>query len=69
MTEMIPEMIGLRECASRTGLSYNALRHMCLNDQVPHIRVGTPTKGKLIVNFTALCRMLNGEELGNEEKK
>lgn len=65
MIDMIPEMIGLRECASRTGLSYNSLRLMCLNNQIPYIRVGTTTKGKLKVNYTALCRILNGEEATN----
>lgn len=58
MIDMIPQMIGLKECSSKTGLSYNALRHMCLDNRVPNIRCGRTIK----VNYTALCRILNGEE-------
>ena len=56
--DMIPEMIGVRECARRTGLSYNALRVMCNENKIPHIRCGRTIK----VNYTCLVRILNGEE-------
>jgi len=58
MYELIPEMLGLKEVSERTNLSYNALRKMCLNDEIPHIKVGKVFK----VNYTRLCRILNGEE-------
>ena len=57
--DFIPVMMGLREAAEKVNLSYNALRLMCLDDKIPHIRCGKTIK----VNFTALCKILNGEEL------
>ena len=63
--EMIPEMMGLREASRKTNLSYDSLRKMCLNNEIPHIRVGKVFN----INYTALCRRLNGEEVHfiNEE--
>ena len=55
--EMYPEMIGLKEAAARTGLSYGALRTLTLHGKIVHIRVGK----KILVNFGKLCEYLNGE--------
>jgi len=63
-TDMIPEMIGVKECSERTGLSYNALRLMCLDNKIPHIRCGRTIK----INYSALCRILNGEEVFSNGK-
>ena len=60
MTDFIPEMLGIRDVAKRTGLSYNALRLMCLNNEIPNIRIGQ--RGDFKINYSALCRILNGEE-------
>lgn len=62
MSEMIPEMIGLKEASKRTGLSYNALRHMCNDNKCPSIRVGDGKHPTIKVNYTALCKILNGTE-------
>lgn len=62
MIETIPEMTSLKDASKRTGLSYNAIRHMCLNGKCPHIRVGEGKNPTIKVNFSALCRILNGEE-------
>ena len=62
MSDMIPEMTGLREASRRTGLSYNALRNMCNKGECPHIRVGEGKHPTIKVNYTALCKKLNGEE-------
>lgn len=69
MSDFIPEMIGIRETAKRTGLSYNCLRRLCLRDEIPCIRIGSPTKGVFKINYTALCRILNGEEEHINEKR
>ena len=52
---MIPEMLTIRECARRTGLSYDCIRKMCRSDAVANIRVGK----KYFVNFGMLCKYLN----------
>lgn len=56
-TEIIPEMIGLREAARRTGLSYGFLRRLCLSGQIVHVRAGS----KFLINWQKLCDFLNGE--------
>lgn len=55
--EMIPEMIGLKEAARRTGLSYGFLRRLCLSGQIVHVRAGS----KFLINWQKLCDFLNGE--------
>ncbi len=56
MTQIIPEMVTLKEASSRTGLSYDCLRKKCLNNEIAHIRSGK----KFFINFTRLCEYLNG---------
>ena len=51
----VPEMIPLREASSRTGLSYDFLRKLCLMDEIVFIRSGN----KYLVNFGKLCEYLN----------
>ena len=55
--EVVPEMIGLREAARRTGLSYGFLRRLCLSGQIVHVRAGS----KFLINWQKLCDFLNGE--------
>ena len=56
MTDIYPEMITLRTAASRTGLSYDALRKLCLDDQIVYIRIGK----KYFINAGKLAEFLNG---------
>lgn len=58
VSEIVPEMVGLREAAARTGLSYGFLRRLCLSGQIVHIRCGS----KFLINFQKLCDYLNGEK-------
>ncbi len=51
----VPEMIPLREASSRTGLSYDFLRKLCLTGRIVFIRAGS----KYLVNFGKLCEFLN----------
>lgn len=51
---MYPEMISLKEAASRSGLSYDLLRKWCLSGQVVHIKAGK----KFLINWGKLCEYL-----------
>ena len=67
MIDFIPEMTSLKDASKRTGLSYNALRNMCNEGTVPHIRIGTGRNACIKINLTALSRILNGEEILSNE--
>lgn len=51
----IPFMLGLRDAAKQTGLSYYYLRHLCLDNKVAHIRAGRNFK----INMDALIAMIS----------
>lgn len=55
-TDLVPEMVTIKEASSRTGLSYDCLRKMCLNGKIVHIRIGN---GKFLINFGRLVEWLN----------
>lgn len=52
----IPTMITLREAAEKTGLSYDCLRKLCLQDKIVYIMAGR----KFLVNQEKLVEFLNG---------
>ena len=58
VTPIYPEMIPLKEASARTGISYDRLRKMCMNDEVAHFRTGR----KWLINFGTLCAILNGDK-------
>ena len=51
-----PRVVTLRECAKETGLSYYALRRMCLTEETACIRIGS----KWLINLDLLIEKLNG---------
>lgn len=53
--EMIPEMITIKETASRTGLSYEFIRKLCLNNEIVFVKTGT----RYLVNFNKFIDYLN----------
>lgn len=53
--EMIPTMLTIRECSDRTGVSYDAIRKMCLQRKIVFIKVGS----KYLVNFGKFVTYLN----------
>ena len=59
MRNELVQMLSLREASARTGLSYDALRKMCIEGQIVHIKVGA----KYLVNFGWLVEFLNGAGL------
>ena len=52
----VPVMLTIREAARRSGLSYDAIRKLCLQRKIVFIRVGT----KYLVNWERFCEFLNG---------
>ncbi len=56
------KMVTLKEASSRTGVSYDWLRKMCINGKIVHIRAGN----KYLLNWDRLVDYLNtGEPEGN----
>ena len=51
-----PIMISIPEAAKRTGLSYDAIRKMCINNQIVHIRTGK----KFLINWEKMVAYLDG---------
>ena len=54
-TAEIPHMVSIREAAKLTGLSYDYIRKLCINDQIVYVRAGN----KYIVNMGKLIDFLN----------
>lgn len=52
---MIPTMLTIRETANRTGISYDAIRKLCLRDEIVYIKAGK----KYLINFEKFCEYLN----------
>lgn len=61
----VPTMLSIKEAAGRTGLSYDALRRLCLQHRIAHIRVGS-RGGKYLINFESLINYLNTGGLQDE---
>lgn len=55
INEMIPEMITIKETATRTGLSYEFIRKLCINNEIIHVRTGK----RYLVNFNRFIDYLN----------
>lgn len=63
-TKEVVEMVTLKEASSRTGISYDQLRKMCINRQIIHIKAGC----KFLINWDKLVDYLNtGEPGGSDE--
>lgn len=61
--DLIPEMITIRECSSRTGVSYDWIRKLCLQGRIVHIRAGN----KYLINFGKFVDYLNNGDLTKGE--
>lgn len=55
VTEMIPEMVTIREAAKRTGLSYDCIYKLIQAGEIVYFRAGK----KYFVNFGRFCEYLN----------
>lgn len=57
VNQSIPTMLTIKETASRTGVSYDFIRKLCLSRKIVHVRAGT----KYLINFEKFVDFLNGE--------
>ena len=55
----VPRMRPIKEVSAETGISYDAIRKMCLRKEIPHIRCGK----KILVNLDRFIDYLNGEQV------
>lgn len=55
----VPTMVGIKEASSRTGVSYDYLRKLCLRKQIVHIRAGR----RYLINLEKLVDYLNQGEM------
>jgi len=51
----VPLMVTIKEASMMSGLSYDAIRKLCMSNQVKHIRVGC----KYFVNWNRFVEFLN----------
>lgn len=57
--EVIPRMVTIRQAAAETGLSYDYIRKLCLQQKIVFVRAGS----KYLVNMGKLIDFLNGEQV------
>ena len=53
-----PAMVTIREVANQTGLSYDYIRKICIQDKIVYVKAGA----KRLVNLDILRRHLNRGE-------
>ena len=58
----LPRMLTMREAAKETGLSYNAVREMCLQNKIVYCKSGK----KYYINIEKLVDYLNKGERQDE---
>ena len=68
-TAAVPQMWTIQRCSQETGLSYDAIRKLCLAKKIVHIKAGS----KFLINYDKFIEFLNssygdgyGEEKENE---
>jgi len=57
LTNSIPKVATITQCAVMTGLSYSTIRTLVINNQIKYVRVGK----KYLVNLDSLAHFLEGE--------
>ena len=58
MTEKkVPRMVKIKTAAAESGLSYDAIRKLCLQKKIPFIRSGA----KYLINMDRFIDYLNGD--------
>lgn len=55
-----PRMVTIKQAAAETGLTYSAVRRLCLDNKIVYIKTGT----KFLINLTKFIEYLNGESEG-----
>ncbi|MDY4115124.1 excisionase family DNA-binding protein [Blautia sp. HCP3S3_D9] len=54
----IPTMVSIKEASSRTGLSYDYIRKLCLQKKIVFVKAGS----KYLINLEKLVIFLNDGE-------
>lgn len=54
----VPKMVGITEASRQTGLSYDFIRKLCLQDKIVYVRAGV----KYLINLDKLLEFLNQGE-------
>ena len=54
----VPRMVGITEASKQTGLSYDFIRKLCLQDKIVYVRAGV----KFLINWDKLVEYLNQGE-------
>lgn len=60
----MPTMVTIKKAAELTGLSYNCLRNLCINEKIIYINAGT----KYLINLEKLVEYLNGQRKGKDNE-
>lgn len=58
--DRIPTMATIQEAANQTGLSYDYIRKLCIQDKIVYVQIGA----KRLVNMDKLRSYLNSGEAG-----
>ena len=53
--QMTPEMVTIKKCSARTGVSYDRIRKLCLMGRIVYIKAGN----KYLINFQKFVEYLN----------
>lgn len=61
----IPQMLTIKACAQKTGLSYDYIRKLCLQGKIVFVRAGN----KYLVNLEKFIDYLNGQQEQAEGEK
>lgn len=56
-SESYPEMVSIKEASKRTGISYDSIRKLCVNNKIAHFRAGK----RWLVNWEKFVEFLDGE--------
>ena len=59
----IPKMLSIKEASKKTGMSYDAIRNLCLQNRIVYIRTGA----KYLINMDKFVEFLNKGEKGATE--
>lgn len=59
ISQVVPQMVSLKEAASLTGLSELFLRRGFKSGELVGVRCGTSSSGKILLNFDKLIDYLN----------
>ena len=54
----VPRMVGITEASKQTGLSYDFIRKLCLQNKIVYVRAGV----KYLINWDKLVEYLNQGE-------